>query len=583
MKLLIQHLALALLLASCATAKTKICPTRVAFVKDSKISFTDNEKLMLCGEPEKESWKEIPASQAEFTLRNYLKQRAYYTPTFFYENDLLTVNPGPQKLATELKFEGAPKDFDLVKLRDIIGSPLTSALLDKVENFTLTRLKNMAYACPEVKLQAMEESGAITVKINSGPSYYFLEPRLDDTIGLYEKTMRRFDAFALNAPYRYEWIKLSSNRAENDGIVVSSQFNFVCPAHPLSRSEPQGVALNQTILGGDKHLLTVGAGASTEEFPIFEITLKSVRLNDRGANLTTSFYGSQRDQKVNLIYTDFIFKNAPRFDFAPNFIIEHDKEQTFNTTNFQFTTPLEYHGDLESSSWLVSFGPAINRVFSVDSASDKSLSYFSLLGRINFTTHDYELYLTDPRSGWITDLNLQILSDQVSLTPLAVIYRYSGSVLFALNHVDPPQWLLGFRYGASTTSSSERATTSTRIAPQYFETLGGDRDIRGFGRQELNLGTVGGMTSLFLGTEIRYAKSLSLGIEPFVFFDVGALGAEPFDLESALYYSPGLGIRWSTPFGAIRGTLAHGYISKPIAHQDDLEHLQLFLSFGREF
>jgi translocation and assembly module TamA len=570
-------------LMGCATPQNKICTTRVEFAKPSQISFTDNEKLMLCGDPSKESWKDIPASQAEFTVRNYLKQRAYYSPTFTFQNDTLTVDPGPLKLATSLTYEGDPKNFQDIKIRDIVGHPLTSELLDKVENFTLTRLKNMAYACPEVKLQALEETGAITVKIRTGPTYYFLEPKLTDSIGLYEKTMRRFDAFRVNAPYRYEWVKLSSNRAENDGIVVSSQFNFVCPSHPLDTSEPQGLSLTQTILGGDRHLLTIGAGASTEEFPIAELTLKSVRLDDGGANLTISLYGSQRDQKVNVIYTEYLFKNAPRFDLAPNFTVEHDKEVTYNTTHFQVGTPLEYHGDLPNSSWFVSFGPAVSRQFSVDSASDTSLSFFSLLGRLNFTSHNYELYQTDPRAGSVIDFNLNLLSDDVSVHPLATIYKITGSKLVPLNPVDPPQWLLGFRYGVATTNSTERAPTSTRLPPQYFETLGGDQDIRGFGRQELNLGTVGAMTSAYLGTEFRYAKTLALGIEPFLFFDMGALGSEPFDFESPLYYSPGFGIRWSTPFGAIRATLAHGYISKAVPNENSLEHLQLFLSFGKEF
>ena len=574
---------LGLFLAGCATPQTSICKTRVEFTRPSKITFSDNEKLVLCGDPGKESWKDIPAAQAEFTLRNFLKQRGYYHPTFQYQNELLSVDPGVLRVASSLSFEGEPSGFNDIRLRGIIGQALTSELIDKVENFTLTRLKNLSYACPEVKVTALEKGGSIHVHITPGAPYFFLEPTPTDSLGLYAKTLRRFDAFHLNSPFRFEWVKLSSNRAENEGMVVSSQFTYVCPRASLQTSEPQGLSLIQQVLGSDKHLLTLGAGASTEEFPITELSLKSVRLNDRGANLLLSFYGSQRVQKANTLFTDYIFKNAPRFDFAPNFIIEHDKESTYNSTQFQLAVPIEYHGDLKNHSWLASFGPAASRLFSVDTTSDKSLSFLSLLGRFNLTTHDYELYQTDPRSGWIADLNIEMLSEGFSLHPLAMVYRLSGSRLFELNPVDPPQWLIGLRYGLAATDSPERPQTSRRLPPQYFNTLGGDQNLRGFGRKELSLGTIGAMTSAYLGTEVRYAKTLPFGMEPFGFLDVGSLGNSPFHLASLIYYSPGLGIRWSTPFGAIRGTFSHGYLSQKTFDSSSLEHLQIFLSFGREF
>jgi translocation and assembly module TamA len=567
----------------CASAQKPICTTRVEFTTPTKIKFTENERLLLCGDPSKESWKEIPPAQAEYTLRNFLKQRAYYTPTFQYQNEILTVKPGPLKLASELTYEGEPKNFDAIHIRDIIGAPLTSELLDKIQNFSLSRLKNMGYACPQVKIQASEETGAIHVFIVTGPLYDVTTPMLADSIGLYPKTLRRFDAFVPGTPYRYEWTKLSSNRAENDGIVVSSQFTFTCPTSPIATSEIQALTLKQQVIAGSQHVLTIGAGASTEEFPIAELTLKSVRLTDTGSNLQFTLYASQRIQKANTIFTDYLFKNAPRFDFAPNVTIEHDNEPTYNITDFQVITPLEYHGDTENRGWLVSFGPSATRQFSSDTTSSAPLTYLSLIGHINFTSHDYELYSTDPRSGWIMDFNVEVLSEGVSTTALASVYKLSGSKLFPLNPVDPPQWILGFRFGLDTVETEQRPQTSVTLPPQYFTTLGGDQNLRGFGRDELAQGTLGGLTSAFLSTEFRYAKTLPLGIEPFVFFDVGALGANPFELDPQLYYSPGVGIRFSTPFGSIRGTVAHGFILNELAGQDTNEHVQVFFSFGREF
>lgn len=576
-------LKVSLVLTGCASPQKDICESRVIFKSPQKIQFNKNEKLLLCGDPTKESWKDIPPAQAEFTVRSFLKQRAYYSPKFEYKDDLLWVDPGPLKTATQLGYDGLPEHFNDIQIRDVIGKPLTSELLDRIEGQASARLKNLGYACPSVKLQASIETGEIHVFVTPGPKYIFQEPILKDDLGLYPKTMRRFDAFQLNAPYRYEWVKLSSNRGENDGIVISSQYNYTCPAKPLQTLQIEDLALIQQIMTGDHHLLTLGVGASTEEFPIGQMSLKSVRLNDRGASLNTTLYGSQRIQKLSATYTDYLFKNAPRFDLAPNATILHDVEQTYNISKIQISSPLEYRGDLENHSWLSSFGPSLSRQYA-DSHS-KAFTYFSLLGRLMMTSHDYELYASDPRSGWSSEFNLEFLSEGFSAHPLAAVYRLSGSKLLQLNPVDPPQWIMGFRYALSSTLSQERPLTSTLLPPQYFNTLGGDQSLRGFGRNEVTGGPgyVGQMTSAYFGAEIRYAKTLLAGIEPFLFFDVGALGQSPFDLESIIYYSPGTGIRWSTPFGAIRFTIAHGYLSKETIERKDREHLQIFVSFGREF
>jgi translocation and assembly module TamA len=155
--------------------------------------------------------------------------------------------------------------------------------------------------------------------------------------------------------------------------------------------------------------------------------------------------------------------------------------------------------------------------------------------------------------------------------------------LFQLNWVDPPQWILGFRYSFATTITDQVPGSATQLPAQYFLTLGGDQNVRGFGRNEINNRTVGGLTSMSFGTELRFAKTFAAGIEPFFLFDFGALGDQPLELDSTIYYAPGFGIRWSTPFGAIRTTVAHGYLSQNRAANGDLEHIQFFLSFGREF
>ncbi|MBC7397443.1 MAG: BamA/TamA family outer membrane protein [Bdellovibrionales bacterium] len=574
--------ALFLSVFACSSPQRNICDQRVQFTDKEKIKFSDNEDLFLCGDDTKESWKEIPLSQVEFTLKNFLQQRAYYKPKFSYQDGKLFVDPGELSKAEKLVFEGEPPQFNDIKLRGVINAPLNSVLLDRVDAFTQARLKNLGYACPTIKIQAFEETGVIKVVVLAGLHYTFEEPKIKDTLDLYEKTMRRFDAFALGAPYRHEWLKLSENRAENDGIVVSSQFTIACPAvTPNTEEQSVGAPLKQRILGGDKRLITIGAGISTEEFPIGQASWKSVRLNDRGASLLFSLYGSSRKQTLQATYTEYLFKNAPRFSFAPQATLNRQVESTYTSTEFQLAGPLQYKGDGESSGWLASFGPSVSRLYSVERTTNKTVTLFSVLGRLNLISHDYELYQGDPRSGFATELNGEVASQGFSISPLATVLTLTGTNLFKINKVEPQQWVLGFRYLLSSTITSERPEATGILPAKYFHMLGGDQTLRGYGRYELNNGTVGGLTSAYFGTELRYAKTLKFNFEPFVFFDVGQLGTETFALDGPIYYSPGLGLRWGSPFGAIRGTIAKGYASRSV--DPELSHLQFFFSFGREF
>ena len=53
-------------------------------------------------------------------------------------------------------------------------------------------------------------------------------------------------------------------------------------------------------------------------------------------------------------------------------------------------------------------------------------------------------------------------------------------------------------------------------------------------------------------------------------------------VDSPLYTAPGLGLRWASPVGTLRATLARGFASRQLA-EDPIPNLQFFLSFGREF
>lgn len=567
-----------LLLSGCASPQKSICP-HVEFGAPQDMDFSDNEKILLCGDKQKESWKEIPPAQSEFTLRSLLRNRGYFQPKFAYQDGVLSVEPGKLREITSITYQGEPEGFHDIEIRDIVGAPLTTKNLDKIDAFSKKRLKNLGYGCPKVTLEADEASGAVRVAIDKGPWYMFTLPKTPDAhaLDLHQNTLRRFDAFALDSRFRQEWLELSSSRVENDGIVISSEYVPQCP------SADNRLQIEQKVVGGDKRLITIGIGASTEEFPIGELRYKHVRLDYRGSSAEFKLYGSQRRQLAQATYIDYPLINAYRFSIAPKLSYEHSVERTFNSSEFNVELPFRYQFDGDSLGTTVAFGPSLSRNFSLDDTSGKTATLFSLFARAMLSTHAYELYLTDPRTGWYQNIDFELISEGLAINPFAGRYELAGEYLFQMNPVDPPQWIFGVRYGAGTVDTSERPSSPGILPAKYYLTLGGDQDLRGFARKELNQGTIGAMTRIFAGAEVRYAKSLPLWMEPFAFFDFGWLGSQPWMLDPIAYYDPGGGIRFFTPFGTIRTTLAHGFLSQQSDLFPELEHFQFFLSFGREF
>ena len=105
--------------------------------------------------------------------------------------------------------------------------------------------------------------------------------------------------------------------------------------------------------------------------------------------------------------------------------------------------------------------------------------------------------------------------------------------------------------------------------------------MRGYGLQELPHSGTGTLAAVYFGTEFRYAAGFWFGLQPLIFMDVGALGTHATQLDSPVFLSPGGGLRYESPFGSLRATLAHGYA--PGSDDPTLSHFQFFFSFGEEF
>jgi len=541
------------------------------------IKFNANERKFICGDPEADSWKEIPRFQAKYFIRTFLQQRGYFYPEFREEDDVVTVLPGEQTYVTEIEVEGSPPpQFKSWKRRQIRGGLLTPDALNALESWSKGQLRNWGYACPKVTSSADAETGRITLDLEPGQEMRIIDVDEEPVEGLRPGTLRRFDAFRVGHPYKYLNLSLTSRRIAKDGILQSSYF--------LTECTPEGARLTQKSIPGAKRMVSVGFGASTEEYFIIKAAWKQSRIGKNGSSFEIAGRGSYRKQRLFMQSLLYPLPFPTRWHLAPSFITRRENQSRYEYVANDLWVPAAYSWDTLDTSFRIAFGPKLNFTRSIKGATAGWTHFLSAAMGADVASHDYEYYIADPRSGYIVSTMAELASDEALSSITAQRLSISGQALWNIAGYDPPLFILGIRGLANTTITDYDSPKFASLPPNYLNYLGGSTTMRGFGRRSLPKTMRGALTSLYAGAELRLANILPLNIQPIAFVDVGVMGARSFDLDVPGYWSPGLGVRWPSFIGVVRLTVARGYL---IRNRDpanrSLSGWQFYWSLGEEF
>jgi len=226
-------------------------------------------------------------------------------------------------------------------------------------------------------------------------------------------------------------------------------------------------------------------------------------------------------------------------------------------------------------------GPVYDYIKTFRGSGPPTSHFLYLEWQIRGGTHYFDFYKNSPRSGMQVQLTTDVNSGSVLSTESAqrVTLNYEG--LWNVNEFDPPFLVLGVRGFVASTVVTASDPSGINLPPTFLQFLGGSTSVRGYGLQELPHSGTGTLLAFYTGVEARYAAGFWFGLQPLVFMDFGALGSYATQLNSPVYLSPGGGLRYESPFGSLRATLAHGYA--PGSNDPTLSHFQFFFSFGEEF
>lgn len=570
----------------CSTPE--ICEEQITWAPGSpQIGIPANDKILICGDPTYRSWEKIPPGQSAKFLRSYLESKAYLDPkiTVDYDASKVVVNAGKRTVVTAIITEGEPVGWKTGPLEIYLDQPLDKTTLDQIQNYSLELLKGMGYACAKVNLTAHTD-GRVILGIRSGAPQFF-PPTVDlETPEVDVEILGRYEPFHIGDPFDIRKTTLAGRRMEDDSVASSAQYVPTCEGNELRQ-------LNRAAAFGPRRAWEIGAGASTEEYPLTFIRWKSSRLWSSASNFQAQTFASNIRQNVSVELKWFPLKTDRRFYLRPGAQIERRSELKFRTIERKVTGYLGRTFDIGDFAIDPQVGFTARRLHQYKSANDGVNDFLTPGAILNIHTHEYELFRGSPRTG--SDLTLTydfIPGSQVKQISVHRLFA-QGTLLWNYKDYVEPRWVLGARYSFGTVMTSDRSTPDpNRVPKDFFFLVGGDRDLRGFARSSLPdvnrvtvrdpaTGLIVDQTSASVATtgiESRWPNLFAFPLEPLVFFDFGWVGTGNLQFDRTFYSSPGIGARSATPLGTIRATFAKGYIPRQQVRRN-----QFFISFGTEF
>jgi translocation and assembly module TamA len=565
------------LLSACVHAPPRstdwqLCPS---FRIRGKIEpgLNETEKNLVCGDPKQEEWSQLPRWQAEYNFKNFLQDRALYRPKFITEpNGEVLVDVGEPTRVSKVTSVGAPEVVDISRRRFVVGSKMTPALMSDMEGWVSHEMKVYGYPCPKVKAEGDPETGELRLNVERGPQQKVVREIEQQVPGMDPGVLSRFHAFGFGDTYNDDLVTLSSLRVMRQGLFDSDYFISTCG--------PDGATVQENVVVAPPRLVAFGAGIDTEGYVQGRASWTNARLGRKASVVSASVSASSKIQQLNLSMDWYAFEAADRKSIRPSVQLMHDNEDAFEVA--QATAQLAFQKTWEwpISKGIFLLGPQFQQVHTFRGTGPANSRFLMLASQLEFMSHNYELYLTQPRSGFDLVATADFSKQGIVTSVTAQRLGFHWDALFNVFNKEPPLLVFGLRGSMDTTltpSTELQQGAAAQVPPTFTYFLGGSRDLRGFGRLSLPSTGVGALTSIFSGLEARIVKVLPYDLEPFLFGDAGALGPLPFTLHYPIYYSPGFGMRWASPFGAFRTTLARGFpLSAPGGWQ-------FYFSFGEEF
>lgn len=553
-----------------------LCPH--IFLKSGNFKLNKNEEVLVCGEGENATWKEVPLEQAKYQLRILFQNKGYFKPSFEIRDGKMWVDMGEESEIKKWDLQGDPTVVDKDRKRKVIGEAMTPAKLNEVEKWIDNELQAQGFACPKVSTKGEVWDDELKSTYIPGDRLRIANLERRGLGDLDEDLFRRFQAFDGNKWYNNRKLQITSNRLLADGVAQSSYFTHEC--------KEEGVHLVHHLEIGEPRILRIGFGASSEELPFLDIWFKNTRLDSLASSYWLLGHASPILQSLEGSSELYILPWSKESFLGPRFRTARENEEAFEVLTGKTGVDLGRNWDWGDNRLHFRAGPTINYLNTIRGIGPDDVSFVTVEGLLQSMSHDYELLIAEQSTGYQGQVSYQGQRKGLGSPLSAERWTFRLKNLWNINNLSPPLFVLAARIEASTTATDaiDRSTERDVLPPEYRIFLGGEQNLRGFARQTLNNRGFGYLTSVYLGTELRLVEQLRWNLEPLLLWDVARAGEASWSLGKPMFQSLGGGMRWRSPFGTVRVTAAKG----SVLNEDDItsDYIQQWVylfSFGREF
>jgi len=521
------------------------------------------ELRWICGDSESDAYKNVPPYQAAYHLRAFLDSRGYTAAELKILDGVLIVKPGKPVEISSIELE--PRDLALEKIAlQFRGQILRPSTLNAIESTLQRRLLESGYSCATVRSTAREDR--VSLQILRGPKRDFSNFKTEAIAELRPEALLRFQPFERDSPYDIRLLELYEKRLLRDNIVQGTYFKENCKL--------QSSPIEQSFLLGPPRTLRFGVGVDTESGPLLQMSWRNHRFSRMAAQANVTTQASLIQQSLLGRVELFPWPTRPRASMTPELRLERTDidDRVDITSALQSLAGLSW--DTSTARWSFSSGPAlITQWFQTASLPGyRRESSVALLGRAEFRTHRYEIYDLHPQDGTLLSLSGEYRDPLLGFPDRTLKLSSEARFLSPLGRCGKGRCVGAIRVlGANTWTSAGSLDLLPRSLKSY---LGGFESLRGFklSRVPDNDG-VGALSSVASGLELRGVDFYGAKWEPYIFFDIGAVGSESMRLDATLYTSLGLGLRWASPIGMIQA-----YVSRP-----NPGDFYAYAAFGGEF
>lgn len=499
-----------------------------------------------------------------------------------------TIEEGERYRVGEIGISSALRHFDANVLKPHITFNTgdwynADEVTNTIDTFTDV-LGDMQFAFvsvkPEIERNREDKTIKITFVISETPRVFVERIDIRGNVRTLDKVIRREMELVEGDPFN------RSKLAESEQDVKDLGYFETVTVTPLQGSAPDKTVLDVEVTEQSTGELSVGAGYSTTEGPLADLSIRERNLLGKGQDLLASATIAGERSEFNLSFTEPYFLDR---DFSAGFDAFHitrdlqdessyDQRRTGGGVRFGY--PLSEH-------WrqVLRYRLERNDITDVDTDASRFIQdqegqriTSAISQRVTFDDRDSTLFPTDGLLGWF-DTELAGLggdADYVS-AKAGSSWFYPISDNFILN-------LLGEVGGITSTGDGD-----VRINERFF--LGGS-SLRGFesagvGPRDISTGDSLGGNYFYRGTaEMSFPLGLpeEMGIKGHTFTDFGSLwelddagGVNVVD-ESSVRAAAGVGVSWRSPLGPIRVDVSAPYM------EEEFDKAETFrFNFGTRF